>query len=123
MMLSLSMGTKGEEVDLSGVVIGADAVDDRVPHGKTLARFAEAVISGSDGELADARAAVIAAVGGDGFVDAAAVVGNFERMVRVADATGIPLDAMATDATTDLRENLGLNSFGMAARTPGIDGE
>lgn len=108
---------------MSGIVAGADAVDDRVPHGKTLARFAEAVISGSDEELADARAAVIAAVGADGFVDAAAVVGNFERMVRVADATGIPLDAMATDATTDLRENLGLNSFGMAARTLGVDGE
>lgn len=122
MMLSLSMQTKGEEVDLSGIVEGADAVDERVPHGKTLARFAEAVISGSDAELNNARAAVIAAVGGDGFVDAAGVVGHFERMVRVADATGIPLDAMAKDTTTDLREDLGLNSFGMAARTLGVDG-
>lgn len=117
MMLSLSMGTKGEEVNLTGIVSGSDEVDDRVPHGKILARFAEAVISGSDAELADARHAVITTVGGDGFVDAAAVVGNFERMVRVADATGIPLDEMATDATVELRENLGLNDYGMAGRT------
>jgi len=117
MMLSLSMGTKGEEVNLTGLVSGADDVDDRVPHGKILVRFAEAIISGSDPELSDARHAVIAAVGGDGFVDAAAVVGNFERMVRVADATGIPLDEMAVDATVELRENLGLNDYGMAART------
>ena len=122
MMLSLSMGSKGEEVDLTGLIEGADAVDDRVPHGKVLARFAEVVISGSDEELANARNAVIAAVGGDGFVDAAAVVGNFERMVRVADATGIPLDGMATDATVELREELGLNAFGMASRTLGDGG-
>ena len=121
-MLSLSMETKGEEVDLAGIVRGADAVDERVPHGKTLARFAEAVILGSDAELSKAREAVIAAVGGDGFVDAAAVVGNFERMVRVVDATGIPLDETTKDATTDLREDLGLNSFGMAARTLGVNG-
>lgn len=117
MMLSLSMQTKGEAVDLSGLVQGADAIDERVPHGKTLTHFAEAVILGSEPELAKAREAVIAAVGGDGFVDAACVVGNFERMVRVADATGIPLDADAAEATVELRENLGLNAYGMAART------
>jgi hypothetical protein len=119
MMLSLSMQTKGEDVDLAGIVQGAGAVDERVPHGKTLAHFAEAVISGSANELANARRAVIAAVGGEAFVDAAGVVGNFERMVRVADATGIPLEAATTEATTELRENLGLNSYGMAARTLG----
>ena len=121
MMLSLSMQTKGEDVDLSGIVEGADAVDARVPHGKTLARFAEAVILGSDGELTSARAAVLDAVGGDAFVDAAAVIGNFERMVRVADATGIPLDAPTTENTAALREALGLNAYGMAARTLGED--
>ncbi|MFN3231272.1 MAG: hypothetical protein ACE363_03815 [Alphaproteobacteria bacterium] len=115
----MSMQTKGEAVDLSGIVEGAEAVDDRVPHGKVLARFAEAVISGSDNAIAHARHAVIEVVGGDGFVDAAAVVGNFERMVRVADATGIPLDETATDATTDIRQDLGLNEYGMAGRTLG----
>ncbi len=117
MMLSLSMQSKGEQVDLSGAVQGAEAVDNRVPHGKILARFAEAVVSGSDSELAQARDAVIAAVGGNAFVDAACVIGNFERMVRVADATGIPLDSSAVDATIELRHELGLNAYAMAGRT------
>ena len=119
MMLSLSMQTQAADVDLAGVVEGAQAVDERVSHGQTLARFAEAVVLGSDEELASARDAVVAAVGPAGFVDAACVVGNFERMVRVADATGIPLDASAVDATTELREALGLNEYTMAARTLG----
>ena len=111
------MGTKGEEVDLTGVVAGADEVDDRVPHGKTLARFAEAVVTGTDNELDQARAAVLEAVGGAGLVDAAAVIGNFERMVRVADASGIPLDETTVEATTELREELSLNAYKMADRT------
>ena len=113
------MQTKGEDVDLAGIVQGADAVDERVAHGKILAQFAEAVISGGASVLVDARQAVIAALGGDAFVDAACVVGNFERMVRIADATGIPLEAATTEATIELRENLGLNAYGMAARTLG----
>lgn len=119
MMLSLSMQAKGEAVDLSGIVEGADAVDDRVLHGKTIARFGEAVLQGSDSTLEDARIALIEAVGGDGFVDAAGVVGHFERLVRVADATGIPLDAAAAEATIDIREDLGINTYGMADRTLG----
>lgn len=122
MMLSLSMQAKGEAVDLSGIVEGADAVDDRVPHGKIIARFGEAVLQGSDSTLEEARNALIEAVGGDGFVDAAGVVGHFERLVRVADATGIPLDAAAAEATVDIREDLGINSYGMADRTLGKDG-
>ena len=107
MMLGLSMQEQGSDVELLGVVQGADAIDERVPHGRVLARFAEAVVAGSETALANARDAVIDAVGGDGFVDAACVVGNFERMVRVADATGIPLDADTTEATVDLRDRLG----------------
>ena len=121
-MLSLSMQEKGKEVDLTGLVSGAEDVDDRVPHGKALARFAEAVLQGSDSELSEARLAVIEAVGGEAFVDAAGVVGNFERMVRVADATGIPLDAASTEMTVDIREKLGLNDYAMASRTPPAKG-
>lgn len=119
MMLSLSMQANEQAVDLAGVVAGAQAVDDRVPHGKLLARFAEAVVLGSEPELAAARETLLAAVGGEAFVDAACVVGNFERMVRVADATGIPLDAPIVSATTELRDELGLNDYTMAARTLG----
>ena len=117
MMLSLSMQSQAGDVDLSGVVEGAQAIDERVPQGRALARFAEAVVSGSNAELDTARAELVAAVGDAAFVDAACVVGNFERMVRVADATGIPLDAAAAGATIELRQDLGLNDYAMATRT------
>ena len=117
MMLSLSMGSKGEEVDLSSITGGVDAVDERVPCAREILQFGEAVLAGTDPELDQARRELIDAVGGDAFVDAAGVVGHFERMVRVADATGIPLDAMAEEATVDIRDELGINEFAMADRT------
>ena len=39
-----------------------------------------------------ARQALFDEAGNDVVVDAAAVAGNFQRMVRIADATGIPVD-------------------------------
>ena len=49
---------------------------------------------------------------------AAAVVGNFERMVRIADGSGIPLDTSMSVASATLREDLGIDAFGSAANTP-----
>jgi hypothetical protein len=43
---------------------------------------------------------------------------NFERMVRIADATGIPLDDPVEILTSDVREGLGINDFTAAANTP-----
>ena len=39
-------------------------------------------------------------------------------MVRIADATGIPLDAPVRLAAGDLPDALALSSFGSAANTP-----
>jgi hypothetical protein len=41
--------------------------------------------------IATTRGAVVEAMGVEAMVDAAAVAANFERMVRIADGTGIPL--------------------------------
>ncbi len=65
------------------------------------------------------RKRLIAELGPEGFVDAAAVLGNFERMNRIADATGIPLDGPVDFVTADLREDLGLNAFNQGARPDG----
>jgi hypothetical protein len=111
MMLRVSIQQDGGEVDLAGIVEGADSVDERIPAGRELAAFAEAVISDDDANLEQMRNDVIAAVGPDGFVDAAAVVGNFERMVRIADGIGIPLDKSAADMSVEIRDELGLNEF------------
>jgi hypothetical protein len=39
-------------------------------------------------------------------------------MVRIADATGIPLDAPVDIMTSDVRETLGIDRFTAAANTP-----
>ena len=44
-------------------------------------------------------------------VDAAGVASNFERMVRIADATGIPLDARMEALSHEVRDTLHLERF------------
>ena len=58
--------------------------------------------------LAQSRAAVVEALGPAAMVDAAGVASNFERMVRIADSTGIELGDLLEQASTDVRDALGL---------------
>lgn len=47
-------------------------------------------------------------------VDAAAVIGGFDGITRIADATGIPLEAPKAEQTADLRGVLQLEEFAAA---------
>ncbi len=49
-----------------------------------------------------------AALGAAAMVDAAGVASNFERMVRIADATGIELGDQLEQSSADVRATLGL---------------
>ena len=51
-------------------------------------------------------------------MDAVAVIGNFQRMVRIADGAGIPLDTPMALMSADLRAELGYNGLGSAKNTP-----
>jgi hypothetical protein len=121
-MLRASVEAKGAAIDPRAVLAGPQAVaaelEAVVPHAAALAGFAAAVVGRDDAVLARAREGLIAAVGPECFVDAAGVVGNFERMVRIADATGIPLDAPIAALSSDLRDELGLAAFRSASNTP-----
>jgi len=116
MMLRASSETDiGEDLNLRAIVEGA-ATDSGVPHSRSLINFVEATLTGTPG-LAAARTALSEAVGAQGMVDAAAVIGNFQRMTRIADTTGIPVDEMTAAITADMRDELGLNEF-VSARLP-----
>ena len=117
-MLRASIEGGDAEADLAAVTGDVVGESSGVAHGAELVRFAEAVLGADDGELARAREALLEAVGSEGLVDAAGVVGNFKRMVRIADGTGIPLDASLELMTQDLRDDLGLGRFGSASNTP-----
>ena len=75
-----------------------------------------------DAALDEARDALEAACGSEGLVDTAAVVANFQRMVRIADSTGIPLDNGMTAFTAGIREELGINGYASASNTPQSEG-
>ena len=61
--------------------------------------------------LTQARQAVIEACSPAVLVDAAGVASNFERMVRIADATGIQLDERMTMLSQEVRDTLHLERF------------
>jgi hypothetical protein len=73
--------------------------------------FSEALVGDYEAALAPARRRVQAELGGEKLVDAAAVVSNFERMVRIADATDIALDRPLEEASIELRADLGLDDL------------
>lgn len=77
-------------------------------HGDVLVALAEAVVGGDGPAIARARQAVIDAMGVEAMVDAAAVASNFERMVRIADATGIPLGERMESFGREVIDELGL---------------
>jgi hypothetical protein len=121
-MLRASVEAKGEAIDPRAVLSGPSArsaeLAAAVPHAQLLSALAEAVVGRDDTALTGAREALLAAAGPECFVDAVAVAGNFERMVRIADATGIPLDAPVAALASDLREEFGLAAYRSAANTP-----
>ena len=118
MLLRASSEAIGEDAKLDGAVGVGDGA---VPHGAALIAYAEAATRGSE-NLASARAVLLAAVGQGAFVRAAATVGVFNGLVRVADSIGIPLDETTRRSTGEFRESLGLNAFGGSRQTD-LDGE
>jgi hypothetical protein len=115
LLLRASGLTQNRDYDLNAVT-GAAPGDAGVPHGRRLVAFAEAALGEDDAVLSRARAELMAALGPGGLVDAAAVVGLFDAIDRVADATGVPLEEEKAEASADFRAALGLDRFAVAAR-------
>lgn len=82
-----------------------------IPAAGILFAFAEAIVTGS-GTLAQARSAVVAALGEAAMIDAAAVVAGFNGITRIADATGIQLEPAKAEETEPWRAALGIDGFG-----------
>ena len=90
---------------------------DTVEHGRALLNFAEAIARRDEQGLAQTRLALEREAGAEVVVDAAGVAANFQRMVRIADSTGIPLDTMAAALSTNIRKELDLGNFATAQNT------
>ena len=92
--------------------------DAGVAHGARLLAFADAVMGADEARVHEERAALRALLSDDAFVDVCAVIGAFNVVDRIADATGIPLDPMLQAMSGDVRAELRLARFASAANTP-----
>ncbi len=101
----------GVDIDLSAVTADGIQATQGVAHSDVLIAFADAIVAADDNALQHTRHGVLEIMGPEAMVDAAGVASNFERMVRIADATGIPLDDRMARASEDVREVLELDRF------------
>jgi len=111
----------GESFDVSALTS-----DDDKPVGvfneELLGNFTDAALRRDEKQLAEAREALELAMGPDALVDAAAVVGCFQRLNRMADGVGIALDEQMVIMTAGLREKLSIDDYATAANTPKLGG-
>ncbi len=114
-MLRASSDATGSDYQLDAIAQGKDAGDGNIPNGALLVELCDAVQSGDEASMAPLRARVAETMGEDALVDTCAVIGNFQRMVRIADGTGIPLDDLMLSQSSDFRGDLGVEQFAGAA--------
>ena len=91
--------------------MGADAETSGVPHAALLVEFAEAALGGDTGRFQAAQNQLYATLGPEALCDAGAIVASFNAVVKIADASGIPLEEAKAEATAELREALDINRF------------
>jgi hypothetical protein len=108
-MLSWSSEINQMPVDVRAIT--DPAVDPLIPGGVALLRLVDAVLARSTDDIEAAGDAVRSEVGEAGLVDAAAVIGNFQMMNRVADGTGMPTGRGSRVRHAELIELLGLDRF------------
>ena len=74
-------------------------------------------MQGNETTIARERTALRAVLSPEAFVDVAAIIAAFNVVDRVADASGIPLDAMMVAMSGEVRETLDLARFASAKNT------
>lgn len=87
-----------------------------MPHGAELLAFVNAAHVDRD-DLPVAREQLRTAVGDGGLLEAAATIAVFNGLVRVADGTGIQLDAGVLADSAEFRQRYGIDDFAGAANT------
>lgn len=110
----------GEEIDLDGMTDPACTEIKGIPHSEVLMKFTNAFMSNDKQALTAARDTLVSEMGAAAMIDAAAVASNQQRMVRIADGTGIPLESMGDEMDAmaeEMSEQLGINEYVSAANS------
>ena len=107
MLLRAGSEMKGGSVAVAGITDHGPGVG--VEKEDLLNGFVEAVL-GADRQIVEtSREKLHHALGPAAVVDSAAVIANFMQMVRIADATGTPLDDAFVVASAAVRAELGID--------------
>lgn len=119
MLLRASGERQGTTYNLSAVT-DADA-DAGIPFSALTRRLTEATVRNEWRALAALRDEASAAMGEQQMVDVLTVAAAFNGITRVADATGIPLDANTQETTAAMRAEVGLDAFDYGAKSARYD--
>ena len=79
--------------------------------------YADVFMSRDAEQLAIVRDKLEKALGADKLVDASGVASNFQRMARIADGTGIPMDPGSYEDELEIIKKLDLEKYESAKNT------
>ncbi len=108
-MLRVSVSQSSLQVDLSGLRTGDAKALDAIPNARTLIRLADAFMDSEPDRLANIRDEAVSVIGELGVIETIGVAANFQRMVRIASGTGIPIDEPDSEFGTAVRAALNLS--------------
>ena len=113
-----------ESVELTGGAIDFDGLTDPacteirgIANSRELLEFTNACMEGDAAARASTRRNLVDSMGSAAMIDAVGIISNFQRMVRIADTTGIPTDGPMQVISADLCKQLGINNYASAANS------
>ena len=110
-MLRESATKTDTEINLQGINGDPESAAVGIEFGTELMNFATAVAARDSAALVRSRQSLLDVAGPAVLVDAAGVAANFQRMVRIADSIGIPVDDMSSELGQEIRRDLNLERF------------
>lgn len=114
-MLRASSQAEGLDANLKAVT--QEDGDAGVSCSNLLRKLTEATIEMAWDDLDSIRLEAIETIGRQSTVDALAVASGFNGIVRVADATGIPIDSYEDDVGKEIRSSIGIDEFHYSSKS------
>ncbi|WP_445366241.1 alkylhydroperoxidase-related (seleno)protein [Microbulbifer sp. ANSA001] len=126
MLLQVSSEVQGKQEDIANLLISEDSAGGNGggrhhPHGAEdyaqLLAFVDAVMGEDVQLIPPTRERLEQEHGSSALVDVAALIGSFQRMNRIANATGIELDKEVDLLSQQAQSELALNKYAQATET------
>jgi len=114
-MLRVSANKTESDIDINMIMGSEEESHSDIQYAHELMQFAGSLASRDESALEVARDELLSQAGPRVLVDAAGVAANFQRMVRIADAAGIPVDSNDNEISNQVRSDLNLYKFDQGA--------